>query len=79
MKEFMGMILCLAVIVLSVWSAVILFAAAVEFAASSGVHPELLYFVSGVVTGLWYKEIGRAFMSYSEVVFQKVHDWIIWR
>ena len=79
MKEFMGMILCLSIIIGSIWGSIILFSMLVEYAASMGVPAALLYFASGVVAGLWYKDIGSAFMSFSDLVFQKIHDWIIWR
>ncbi len=79
MKQFLGMLLCFAIIVGTVWGLIISFSFLVQQAAVVGVPPEVLHFSSGVVVGVWWKEVGKAFMNFSELVFQKVHEWIVWR
>ncbi len=79
MKQFLGMLLCFAIIVGAVWGLIISFSFLIERAAMMGVSPELLHFSSGVVVGVWWKEVGKAFMAFSELVFEKVHTWIVWR
>ena len=79
MKEFLGMLLCFAIIIATLWGVIISFSFLIDRASASGVPPELLYFTSGVVAGVWWKEVGKAFMSFSGMVFEKVHDWIVWR
>ena len=57
MKQFLGMLLCFAVIVGTVWGLIISFSFLVQRAAMMGVPPELLHFSSGVVVGVWWKEV----------------------
>ena len=79
MKEFLGMLLCFAIIVATLWGVIISFSFLIDRASAMGVAAELLYFTSGVVVGVWWKEVGKAFMSFSEMVFEKIHNWIVWR
>jgi len=79
MRDLLATFLALAVIFTTVWGIITLFILGVEALADVGVPPGVLYFSAGAVTARLYKEIGRWFANYCDIVWEKLCDWIVWR
>jgi len=79
MRDFLATMLSLAIIFGTIWGVVLLFIFSIDFIASVGIPRELLYFTGGVAFAATYKKVGGWFMNYCNIVWEKLHDWIVWR
>lgn len=78
MRDFLATIISLGILLATVWGIVILAAVIVD-KASIFVPSGLLYFSAGVLFASCYKRAGEGFMSYCNVVWERVHDLVVWR
>ena len=79
MRDVLATGLCLAIIVGTVWGTIALCAFGVGKISAMGIPAAALYFLAGIITGIYYKKIGGAFMNFCSVVFERIHEWLVWK
>ena len=79
MRDVLATGLCLAIIGVTVWGAIALCALGVEKISALGIPPALLYFSAGIVTAIYYKKMGKAFIDFSSGVFERIYRWLVWK
>ena len=78
MREFFATIFALVVIIGTLWAIFAILGLAVSFVSSWGLSPGLLYFLAGCAFGMGYRNIGKWFANYCDLVWSKISDWLMW-
>ena len=72
MRDFFATMLALVIIVCTVWGILALLGVAVNAVSFLGVPKELLYFSAGLCFAASYRNIGRWFANYCDMIWNKI-------